>query len=80
MTSSGTNAWTQREDGTWESGGKGVNNLRTELQSNEFTITEKMKLVFDWAVSSESVSYDYVYYTIKNVNTGATIGGDATGS
>ena len=62
MTSSGTNAWTQREDGTWESGGKGVNNLRTELQSNEFTITEKMKLVFDWAVSSESVGLFILFF------------------
>ena len=33
---------------------------------------------FEWSVSSESVNYDYVYYTITNLDTNKTIGGTLT--
>lgn len=73
-----TYPWTQREDGTWESGGKAINNAVSNMTSNEFTLKENGNITFDWSVSSESISYDYVYYTITNTKTGATIGGDST--
>lgn len=67
--------WTKREDGTWESGGKSINSAVSSMISNSFLIEKNGTISFDWAVSSESVSYDYVYYTITNTKTGATIGG-----
>lgn len=72
--------WFQLDDGTWQSGGgnKGANNLVTTMTSNEFTLIQPKTLSFDWAVSSESANYDYIYYTINNVKTGATIGGTST--
>ena len=48
------------------------------MTSNEFTLEEDGNISFDWAVSSQSSSYDYLYYTITNVDTNATIGGTST--
>ena len=78
FTTTETNPWTTRTDGTWESGGKGVNNAVSKLVSDEFTLTEDSTLTFDWAVSSESASYDYLYYEIKNTSTNTTTGGTST--
>ena len=78
FTTTETNPWTIRTDGTWESGGKGVNNAVSKLVSDEFTLTEDSTLTFDWAVSSESASYDYLYYEIKNTSTNTTTGGTST--
>ena len=78
FTTTETNPWTTRTDGTWESGGKGVNNAVSKLVSDEFTLTEDSTLTFDWAVSSESASYDYLYYEIKNTTTNTTTGGTST--
>ena len=78
FTSTGTYAWSQNEDGTWQSNNYNVNNSTTTMTSDEFTIKSEGTLTFDWSVSSESENYDYVYYTIKNVNTQATIGGTST--
>lgn len=77
--SSKGNKWTQRSDGTWESTGcYHVSSAVGTLTSDKFKITEPGKLKFDWSVSSESVSYDYVYYTITNLDTNKTIGGTST--
>ena len=78
FTSTGTYAWTQNADGVWQSNNYNVNSSTTTMTSNEFTLKKSGVLTFDWTVSSESSSYDYVYYTIKNVNTQATIGGTST--
>ena len=75
--STGTYAWEQNEDGTWQSGNYHVNSSTTTMESDEFTIPNGT-LTFDWSVSSESVNYDYAYYTITNVKTGGTIGGTNT--
>ena len=71
--STGTYAWKQNEDGTWQSGNYHVNSSTATMESDEFTIPNGT-LTFDWSVSSESVNYDYAYYTITNVKTGETIG------
>lgn len=73
-------AWEQREDGTWESKGcYHIDNAKGKIASNEFTITKDATLKFDWVVSSESASYDYVYYTITKLdNPKKTIGGTST--
>lgn len=77
--SSKGNKWTQRNDGTWESTGcYHVSSAVGTLTSDKFKITEPGKLKFDWSVSSESVRYDYVYYTITNLETNKTIGGTST--
>ena len=47
------------------------------METDEFTI-QNGTLTFDWSVSSESVNYDYAYYTITNVKTGEKIGGANT--
>ena len=78
FTSTGNYAWTQNGDGTWQSNNFNVNNSTTTMTSNEFTLESEGTVEFDWSVSSESVSYDYLYYTIKNVDTGATISGTGT--
>ena len=71
--STGTYAWKQNEDGTWQSENYHVNNSTATMETDEFTI-QNGTLTFDWSVSSESVNYDYAYYTITNVKTGETIG------
>ena len=75
--STGTYAWKQNEDGTWQSENYHVNNSTATMESDEFTI-QNGTLTFDWSVSSESVNYDYAYYTITNVKTGEKIGGANT--
>ena len=72
--STGTYAWKQNENGTWQSENYHVNSSTTTMESDEFTM-QNGTLTFDWSVSSESVKYDYAYYTITNVKTGKTIGG-----
>ena len=79
LSSTGTYQWTQRDDGTWESTGNyHVNSSTSSLVSNELELKEKGTLQFEWSVSSESASYDYVYYTITNLDTNKTIGGTST--
>jgi hypothetical protein len=78
FTSAGTYPWQKNEDGVWYSGNKGKSSTSTTMTSNEFTIIEPRTIKFEWTVSSESANYDYLYYTIKNVNTNATIGGDTS--
>ncbi|MCI8654957.1 MAG: hypothetical protein HFJ48_03665 [Clostridia bacterium] len=78
FTSAGTYIWQKNDDGVWYSGNKGKQSSTATMTSNEFTVIEPRTIKFEWTVSSESTSYDYVYYTIKNIQTNATIGGDTT--
>lgn len=79
LSSTGTYQWTQRDDGTWESTGcYHVNSATSSLVSNEIYLQQPAILKFEWSVSSESASYDYVYYTITNLETNKTIGGTST--
>ena len=77
-TMSDENPWTQNDDGTWQSGNYDINSSTSKLRSNEFEISEGVKLSFDWSASSEDVRYDYLYYTITNIDNGNTIGGTST--
>ena len=43
-----------------------------------FDVTSKSVLTFDWSVSSESASYDYVYYTITKDGTALSDTGTST--
>lgn len=79
LSSTGTYIWTQRDDGTWEStGNHNIHNSTSILSSEEMELKDKAILQFEWSVSSESASCDYVYYTIKNLDTNKTIGGTST--
>lgn len=79
LSSTGTYQWTQREDGTWESTGVYHQaNTTTTLTSNEIDLKQAATFKFDWSVSSESVSYDYVYYTITNLDTNKVVNGTGT--
>ena len=73
-----TYPWTQNEDGTWQSGNYNIHSTTSILTSDIFTIEGEKKLTFEWSVSSESKSYDYLYYKITNIDTGATIGGNSS--
>ena len=79
FTSAGSYPWTQNTDGVWFSGNKAKSNTSTTMTSNEFTIIEPREIKFEWTVSSESASYDYLYYTVTNVATNTTVtGGDTS--
>ena len=65
------------EDGVWQSGNKGQKSTTSTITSDEFVVTQKDTISFDWTVSSEG-NVDYLYYTIKNTKTNATIGGTST--
>ena len=79
FTSESQYKWIQREDGTWESKGNyHIQSSTSTLTSSPFVVPEDATLTFDWSVSSESTSYDYVYYKITNVNTNSVIGGDTS--
>ena len=79
LSSTSTYQWTQRDDGTWESTGiYHQASKTTTLTSNEIDLKQSATLKFDWSVSSESVSYDYVYYTITNLDTNKVVNGTGT--
>ena len=50
-------------NGVYKSTTQGVQSSTTNLVFN-FILPQVGELSFDWSVSSESVSYDYIYYTI----------------
>ena len=84
MTSTGTNPW-EEIDGVYRSGNYHVASSTSTLTSEEFTLTETKTISFDWAVSSESASYDYLYYTIykdgsalSGTGTSTKIGGNSS--
>ena len=73
-----TYPWSKLEDGTYQSGISGLTSKTSTMTSKEFTLEKDGNISFEWAVSSESVSYDYVYYTITNTKDNSTIGGTST--
>ena len=73
-----TYPWTKNEDGTWQSGNYNIHSTSSVLTSDVFEIEGEKKLTFEWSVSSESKSCDYLYYKITNIDTGATIGGNSS--
>ena len=68
-TSASDNTYTWTNIGTsdspiWKSANQGVASSSTTL-TYAFTLTGQGVLSFDYSVSSESASYDYLYYTLK---------------
>ena len=61
---SGTYAWTET-NGVWKSGNHNVHSSTSSLTFS-FTLEDTQTISFDWSVSSESASYDYLYYTIQS--------------
>ena len=70
--------WSKLEDGTYQSGISGLTSKTSTMTSKEFTLEKDGNISFEWAVSAESASYDYVYYTITNTKDNSTIGGTST--
>ena len=73
-----TYPWSKLEDGTYQSGISGLTSKTSTMTSKEFTLEKDGNISFEWTVSSESASYDYVYYTITNTKDNSTIGGTST--
>ena len=73
-----TYPWSKLEDGTYQSGISGLTSKTSTMTSKEFTLEKDGNISFEWAVSSENASYDYVYYTITNTKDNSTIGGTST--
>ena len=61
---SGSYPWTEKVDGLWVSGNKGVSSSISTVRTETFTLTKAGELSFEWACSSESASYDYLYYSL----------------
>ena len=77
--------WTL-SNGTYKTSTQGIASSTTSLTYN-FTLPKTGEVSFDWSVSSETISYDYIYYTIIKdgetlTNTGIStrIGGTSYGS
>ena len=71
--------WSKKSDGTWESKINGQSSQSAVLKSKPFTLVENLSLKFDWSVSSESASYDYLNYTIRNSNGAVVYNGENIG-
>ncbi len=90
-TPSSDNTYTWTNIGTsdspiWKSANQGVASSSTTL-TYAFTLNGQGVLSFDYSVSSESASYDYLYYTIKqgdniidSTGTSTKIGGTSYGT
>ena len=63
-------------NGTYKSTTQGVQSSTTNLTFN-FNLPQMGELSFDWTVSSESVSYDYIYYTITKDGNNLTDAGNS---
>ena len=72
ITSTVTNAttypWTS-SDGLYKSSNQGQDSTTTNLKFSFTAPTDDTYLSFDWSVSSESASLDYLYYTITKDGT-----------
>ena len=87
--SDSTYTWTNigtNDSPIWKSANQGVASSSTTL-TYAFTLTGQGALSFDYSVSSESASYDYLYYTIKqgdniidSTGTSTKIGGTSYGT
>ena len=78
FTSTTTNYPWIETDGVYKSGNYNINSSTSTMKSEEFTLTETGDISFDWAVSSESASYDYLYYTIYKDGTALSGTGTST--
>ena len=78
MTSSSENPW-EEVDGVWKSGNYNISSSTSTLTSEEFNLAESSSISFEWAASSESASYDYLYYTIYKDGEALTGTGEETG-
>ena len=76
--SEGTYQWKENYGNIWESGNNGHHDTTSTITSDSFELNERTTISFDWSVSSESRSYDYLYYVITNIDTNDTIGGTST--
>ena len=63
ITNDTTYPWTE-ETGLYKSSTQSKNSTTTNLKFSFTAPTNNTYLSFDWSVSSESASYDYLYYTI----------------
>ena len=85
VTNDATYPWTLT-DGVYKSTTQGIQSSTTNLIFN-FTLPQMGELSFDWSVSSENTSYDYLYYTItkdgktlSDTGTSTKIGGTSYGT
>ena len=86
VTNDTTYPWTET-DGLYKSSNQGQNSTTTNLKFSFTAPTDDTYLSFDWSVSSESASYDYLYYTItkdgttlSDTGTSTKIGGTTLGT
>ena len=75
ITNDTTYPWTET-DGLYKSSTQNKNSTTTNLKFSFTAPTNDTYLSFDWSVSSESASYDYLYYTITK--DGTTLSGTGT--
>ena len=78
FTSTTSNYVWEEISGVYRSGNYNVNSSTSTMKSDEFILTESGDISFDWAVSSESASYDYLYYTIYKDGTALSDTGTST--
>ena len=77
VTNNETPAWTVT-DGVYKSATQGVNSSTTNISFNFTAPNNNTYLSFDWSVSSESASWDYLYYTITKDGTALSDTGTST--
>ena len=77
VTNDTTYPWTESE-GLYKSSNQGQNSTTTNLKFSFTAPTDDTYLSFDWSVSSESASYDYLYYTITKDGTALSGTGTST--
>ena len=86
VTNDTTYPWTS-SDGLYKSSNQGKDSTTTNLKFSFTAPTNNTYISFDWSVSSESASYDYLYYTItkdgttlSDTGTSTKIGGTSLGT
>ena len=86
VTNDTTYPWTS-SDGLYKSSNQGKDSTTTNLKFSFTAPTNNTYLSFDWSVSSESASFDYLYYTItkdgttlSDTGTSTKIGGTTLGT
>ena len=73
----GTYSW-KSSNGIYISGNYNINSSTSTMNTREFTLAESQDISFEWAVSSEGASYDYLYYTIYKDGTALSDTGTST--
>ena len=77
VTNDTTYPWTS-SNGLYKSSNQGKDSTTTNLKFSFTAPTNNTYLSFDWSVSSESSSYDYLYYTITKDGTTLSDTGTST--